>query len=222
MSMFRMVADIQTGDMLNLPVPQANFHNVVIKPSEWQKQMVAELAERAEKIRNGDVDPRSDNMLLVTNDGRNAALDMRCINPSIPDYPDSKINVCIRKVFDIYRETEDKKLTQMIFSDLSTPKGGKAFSVYDDIREKLTAMGVKPTEIAFIHESGTDEQKEKMFAAVRRGEIRILLGSTQKMGAGTNAQRLLIALHHLDCPWRPSDEGQSQCIQYNSDYSYSL
>jgi hypothetical protein len=144
-------------------------------------------------------------MLCVTNDGRNAALDMRCIDPSMPDYPDNKVNVCVQKVFDIYRETAENKLTQLIFSDLSTPKNGRSFSVYDDIKAKLIRMGVKTGEIAFIHDYETDEQKEKLFSSVRRGEVRIVLGSTQKMGSGTNCQTRLIALHHLDCPYRPSD-----------------
>ena len=213
MAMFHKVADIQTAEMLDLPTPKimsGKAITVAVDPSPELRAYTEKLVKRSERIYQRLVKPEDDNMLCVTNDGRNAALDMRCINSSTPDYPDSKVNVCVHKVFDIYKETEARKLTQMIFSDLSTPKSGKAFSIYDDIRDKLVALGVKPTEIAYIHEANTDEQKEKMFAAVRRGEIRVLLGSTQKMGAGTNAQRLLIALHHLDCPYRPSDLEQRE------------
>jgi len=202
------VADIQTGDMLNLPVPQANFHNVVIKPSEWQKEMVAELAERAEKIRDGDVDPRKDNMLLVTNDGRKLALDQRIINPMLPDDPKGKVSTCADNVFRIWEETKNKRLTQLVFSDLSTPKGDGSFNVYDDLKTKLLAKGIPEREIAFIHSADTETKKKELFAKVRKGQVRVLIGSTQKMGAGTNCQDRLIALHDLDVPWRPSDLAQ--------------
>jgi N12 class adenine-specific DNA methylase len=214
MSMFRMVADIQTGDMLNLPVPKASFHNVVARPSEWQKEMVAELAERADIIRRGDVDLRIDNMLRVTSDGRKLALDQRLINPLLPDGPGGKVSVCAENVFRIWEETKAERLTQLVFSDLSTPKptdketGERAFNVYDDLKQKLIAKGVPEGEIAFIHDANTEARKAKLFAKVRKGEVRVLIGSTQKMGTGTNAQDKLIALHDLDCPWRPSDLAQ--------------
>jgi hypothetical protein len=208
MNLFHLVADIQTADMLDLPVPKimgGKPITVAVEPSPELKTDVDLLVKRAEQIYKGAVKPDVDNMLCVTSDGRNAALDMRCIYPDAPDFPGSKVNACVRYVFDIYKETEALKSAQMVFCDISTPKGGADFSVYDDIREKLIAMGVKPAEIAFIHDANTDEQKDKMFAAVRRGDIRVILGSTQKMGAGTNAQKRLIALHHVDCPFRPSD-----------------
>jgi hypothetical protein len=214
MSMFRMVADIQTADMLKLPVPKANFHNVVLRPSEWQKEMVAELADRAEAIRGGNVDPRIDNMLRVTNDGRKLALDQRLINPLLPDDPDGKTAACADNVFRIWEETKEKSLTQLVFSDLSTPKpadkdtGERAFNVYDDLREKLIAKGVPEHEIAFIHDADTEAKKKVLFAKVRSGQVRVLIGSTPKMGSGTNFQDKLIALHDLDCPWRPSDLAQ--------------
>jgi len=208
MSMFKMTADIQTADMLNLPVPKANFHTEVIKPSEWQKEMVSELAERAQAIRDGDVDPTVDNMLLVTNDGRKLALDQRLINPMLPDDPNSKVTFCSENVYRIWGETKDKRLTQLVFCDLSTPKGDGNFNVYDDLKVKLTAKGIPAEEIAFIHEANTETQKKEMFAKVRKGQIRVLMGSTQKMGAGTNVQDKLTALHDLDCPWRPSDLAQ--------------
>ena len=208
MSLFYKVADVQTEDMLKLPVPEimgGKPTTIAVDPSPELKEYTEKLAERAELVHRRAVPPEQDNMLCITNDGRNAALDMRCIDPAMPDYPDSKVNVCIQKVFDIYKATADDKLTQMIFSDLSTPKNGKAFSVYDDIKAKLINMGVSAGEIAFIHDCETDEQKEKLFSSVRRGEVRIILGSTQMMGAGTNAQTKLIALHHIDCPYRPAD-----------------
>ncbi|GHT83982.1 hypothetical protein FACS18947_0710 [Bacteroidia bacterium] len=214
MSVFKQVADIQTADMLHLPVPKANFHNEVIKPSEWQKDMVAELAERAEAIRGGNVDPRIDNMLKITNDGRKLALDQRLINPLLPDDPEGKVAVCARNVFELWEKHKDERLTQLIFSDLSTPKpadketGERAFNVYDDMRAKLIAKGIPAEEIAFIHEADTEVKKKELFAKVRKGQIRVLMGSTQKMGAGTNVQDRLIALHDLDCPWRPSDLAQ--------------
>ena len=208
MSMFRTVADIQTADMLNLPVPKANFHTVVLKPSEWQREMIAQLAARAEKIRNREVDPSTDNMLLVTNDGRKLALDQRLINPLLPDDPEGKVSTCADNVFRIWEETKDKRLTQLIFSDLSTPKGDGSFNVYDDMKQKLMAKGIPAHEIAFIHSADTEVKKKELFAKVRKGQIRVLMGSTQKMGAGTNVQNRLIALHDCDCPWRPSDLAQ--------------
>jgi len=221
MSMFRMVADIQTADMLNLPVPKANFHTIVIKPSHWQKDMVMELADRAKEIRDGGVDPTVDNMLKVTNDGRKLALDQRLINPMLPDDPNGKVAVCADKVFRIWEENKDKKLAQLIFCDLSTPKKNNEMvekdgelvsaefqNVYDDLRKKLIEKGVPVDETVFIHEATTETQKKELFAKVRRGQIRNLMGSTQKMGAGTNVQDKLIALHDLDCPWRPSDLAQ--------------
>jgi N12 class adenine-specific DNA methylase len=208
MAVFRMSADIQTGDMLNLPVPKANFRNVVIKPSEWQREMIAELAERAEAIRGGRVDPRVDNMLRVTNDGRKLALDRRLMNPMLPDDPEGKVSVCAENVFGLWERHREKRLTQLVFSDLSTPKGDGSFNVYDDLRAKLIAKGVPEHEIAFIHDADTEAKKKELFAKVRQGNVRVLMGSTQKMGAGTNVQDRLIALHDLDCPWRPSDLAQ--------------
>jgi len=208
MSMFRTVADIQTADMLLLPVPDANFHTEVSKPSEWQKEMIAELAERAEKIRSGDVNPSVDNMLKVTNDGRKLALDQRIVNPMLPDDPEGKLARCAENVFRIWEENKAKRLTQLVFSDLSTPKNDGQFNVYNDLKEKLTARGVPEHEIAFIHSADTETKKKELFAKVRKGQVRVLLGSTQKMGSGTNVQDRLIALHDLDCPWRPSDLAQ--------------
>jgi len=208
MSTFKMVADIQTADMLNLPVPKANFHTVVITPSKWQKEMIADLAERAEKIRGGNIDPRIDNMLRVTNDGRKLALDQRIINPMLPDDPNGKVATCTDNVFRIWEEHKDKHLTQLVFSDLSTPKSDGSFDVYNDIKAKLIAKGVTEHEIAFIHQADTEAKKKELFAKVRKGQIRVLIGSTQKMGAGTNVQDKLVALHDLDCPWRPSDLAQ--------------
>ena len=204
-SVFKNVADIQTADMLNLPVPEAHYHNIALKPSEYQKQMVASLAERAEQVRNKQVDSSVDNMLLITNDGRKLALDQRLINPVLPADPESKAVKCAETVFDIWRRTAEKRSTQMIFCDLSTPKGEGVFSVYDDIRSKLVEMGVPENEIAYIHDAKTEAQKKDLFAKVRAGQVRVLLGSTQRMGAGTNCQQKLVALHHLDCPWRPAD-----------------
>lgn len=208
-SMFKMVADIQTADMLNLPVPEAEYHNVVIKPSEYQRDMVAELAERAEKVRNGMVDATEDNMLKITNDGRKLALDQRLINELLPDDPDSKVSTCASNVYHIWEQNKDKKLTQLVFSDLSTPHYDGSFNVYDDIKNKLINMGVPEDEIAFIHDANTEIRKSELFANVRKGNVRILLGSTFKMGAGTNVQKLLVAEHHLDVPWRPSDVGRA-------------
>ncbi|NLV51007.1 MAG: DEAD/DEAH box helicase family protein, partial [Clostridiales bacterium] len=208
MSMFRMVADIQTADMLNLPVPKANFHTEVIRPSQWQRDMIAELAERAERIRNRKVDPATDNMLKVTNDGRKLALDQRLINPLLPDDADGKVTVCAANVYRIWEQHREKRLTQLVFCDLSTPKTDGTFNVYDDLKAKLMAKGIPEHEIAFIHNADTEARKKELFAKVRKGQIRILMGSTQKMGAGTNVQDKLIALHDLDCPWRPSDLAQ--------------
>ena len=209
-SVFKNVADIQTADMLNLPVPEAHYHNIALKPSEYQKEMVASLAERAEQVRNRQVDSSVDNMLLITNDGRKLALDQRLINPMLPADPESKAVKCAETVFDIWRRTAEKHSTQMIFCDLSTPKSEGVFSVYDDIRSKLLAMGVPENEIAYIHDAKTEAQKKDLFAKVRAGQVRVLLGSTQRMGAGTNCQQKLVALHHLDCPWRPSDLQQRE------------
>lgn len=209
-SVFKNVADIQTADMLNLPVPEAHYHNIALKPSEYQKEMVASLAERAEQVRNKQVDSSVDNMLLITNDGRKLALDQRLINPMLPADPESKAVKCAETVFDIWRRTAEKHSTQMIFCDLSTPKGEGVFSVYDDIRSKLVEMGVPENEIAYIHDAKTEAQKKYLFAKVRAGQVRVLLGSTQRMGAGTNCQQKLVALHHLDCPWRPADLQQRE------------
>ena len=209
-SVFKNVADIQTADMLNLPVPEAHYHNIALKPSEYQKEMVASLAERAEQVRNKQVDSSVDNMLLITNDGRKLALDQRLINPMLPADPESKAVKCAETVFDIWRRTAEKRSTQMIFCDLSTPKSEGVFSVYDDIRSKLVAMGVPENEIAYIHGAKTEAQKKDLFAKARAGQVRVLLGSTQRMGAGTNCQQKLVALHHLDCPWRPADLQQRE------------
>ena len=210
MSVFKNVADIQTADMLKLPVPEAHYHNIALKPSEYQKDMVASLAERAEKVRNREVDSSVDNMLLITNDGRKLALDQRLINPMLPSDPNSKAAKCAENVFEIWQRTADQRSTQMIFCDLSTPKGDGSFSVYDDIRAKLLELGVPENEIAFIHNAKSEVQKKDLFGKVRSGQVRILLGSTQRMGAGTNCQQKLIALHHLECPWRPSDLQQRE------------
>ena len=209
-SVFKNVADIQTADMLKLPVPEAHYHNIALKPSEYQKEMVASLAERAEQVRNKQVDSSVDNMLLITNDGRKLALDQRLINPMLPADPESKAVKCAETVFDIWRRTAEKHSTQMIFCDLSTPKSEGIFSVYDDIRSKLVEMGVPENEIAYIHDAKTEAQKKDLFAKVRAGQVRVLLGSTQRMGAGTNCQQKLVALHHLDCPWRPADLQQRE------------
>ena len=205
MAMFKECADIQTADMLKLPVPKANYHNISVKPSDIQTEMVESLADRAETIRAGLVDANVDNMLKVTNDGRKLALDQRLINPVLPDFEDSKVNICTNNVFEIWEKTADKKSTQLLFCDLSTPKKDGTFSVYNDIRDKLIAKGIPPEEIGFIHDADTDKKKADLFAKVRSGDVRVLLGSTQKMGAGTNVQDKLIAIHNLDCPWRPSD-----------------
>lgn len=205
MSVFKQVADIQTADMLHLPVPKANFHTEVIKPSEIQQEMIKGLAERAEKIRGGGVDPHVDNMLRITNDGRKLALDMRLIQPLAPDDPDGKVAVCARNVYRIWEQTKEKRSTQLVFCDLSTPTTDGSFSVYDDLKKKLLDAGIPEDEIAFIHTADSEAKKKELFAKVRAGQVRVLMGSTQKMGAGTNVQDRLIALHDLDCPWRPSD-----------------
>ena len=210
MSVFKNVADIQTADMLKLPVPEAHYHNIALKPSEYQKEIVASLAERAEKVRNREVDSSVDNMLLITNDGRKLALDQRLVNPMLPSDPNSKAAKCAENVFEIWQRTADQHSTQMIFCDLSTPKDDGTFSVYDDIRAKLLELGIPENEIAFIHNAKSEVQKKDLFGKVRSGQVRILLGSTQRMGAGTNCQQKLIALHHLDCPWRPSDLQQRE------------
>ena len=210
MLMFREVADIQTADMLKLPVPKVNYHNIKTKPSEIQTEMVASLAKRAEKIRARLVEPNIDNMLKITNDGRKLALDQRMIDPMLPDDPDSKVNACVDNVYRIWEEHADTKATQLVFCDLSTPKNDGTFNVYDDMREKLIARGIPAGQIRFIHEATTDAQKKELFGKVRSGEVRVLLGSTPKMGAGTNVQDRLIAIHNLDCPWRPSDLEQRQ------------
>ena len=210
MSVFKNIADIQTADMLKLPVPEAHHHNIALKPSEYQKKMVEALGERAEKVRNREVDSSVDNMLLITNDGRKLALDQRLVNPMLPSDPDSKAAKCAENVFEIWQRTADQHSTQMIFCDLSTPKGDGSFSVYDDIRDKLLELGIPENEIAYIHNAKSEAQKKDLFAKVRAGQVRVLLGSTQRMGAGTNCQQKLIALHHLDCPWRPSDLQQRE------------
>ncbi len=210
MQMFREVADIQTADMLKLPVPTVNYHNIKTKPSEIQTEMVASLAKRAEKVRARLVEPNIDNMLKITNDGRKLALDQRIIDPMLPDDPDSKVNACVDNVYRIWEEHADTKATQLVFCDLSTPKNDGTFNVYDDMREKLIARGIPAEQIRFIHEANTDAQKKELFGKVRSGEVRVLFGSTPKMGAGTNVQDRLIAIHNLDCPWRPSDLEQRQ------------
>ncbi len=210
MSMFKETADIQTADMLKLPVPEAHYHSVVLKPSETQKEMVASLSERAERVRNKMVDSSVDNMLLITNDGRKIALDQRLMNDMLPDSETSKVGACAENVFDIWQRTADRKSTQMVFCDLSTPHGDGKFNVYDDLRNKLIAKGISAEEIAYIHTANSEAQKKELFGKVRSGQVRVLIGSTQKMGAGTNVQTKLAALHHLDCPWRPSDLQQRE------------
>ena len=205
MAMFKEVADIKTADMLDLPVPTANYHNIVVKPSDMQKEMVASLAERAEKVRSGMVNASVDNMLKITNDGRKLALDQRMINDMLPDFEGSKVNACVDNIYQIWEENVDKKSAQLVFCDLSTPKGDGEFSVYTDIQKKLIERGIPADEVRFIHEADTEVKKQELFKKVRKGEVRVLLGSTQKMGAGTNCQDKLIALHDIDCPWRPSD-----------------
>ena len=210
MSMFKNIADIQTADMIRLPVPKAKYHNIALKPSEIQKEMVQELVERAERVRNKMVDSNIDNMLLITNDGRKLALDQRLINPMLGDSETSKATACAENVFEIWKKTAESRSTQMIFCDLSTPKNDGSFNVYDDIKKKLTEKGIPENEIAYIHNAKTEMQKKELFNKVREGTVRVLIGSTAKMGAGTNVQQKLIALHHTDCPWRPSDLQQRE------------
>ena len=209
-SLFKESADVQTADMLNLPVPKAEYINEVLKPSETQEEMVSSFADRAEAVRNGNVNPRFDNMLKITNDGRKLALDQRLMNEMLPDEPESKVNRCVDNAFKVWEESSPDRGTQLIFCDLSTPKADGTFNVYDDVREKLVARGVPREEVAFIHEYNTETKKADLFAKVRAGQVRILMGSTPKLGAGTNIQDRLIALHHLDCPWKPSDLEQQE------------
>ena len=207
MNLFKQAADIQTADQLKLPVPEAKFQTVVVQPSELQKEMVANLSERAAQIHRGSVDPSQDNMLKVTSDGRKIGLDQRLMNPLLPDDPNSKLNACVKNVLRIWKDGKENRLTQLIFCDNSTPKAG-VFNVYDDVKEKLLAAGVQKEEVAFIHTADTEVKKKELFSKVRSGQVRILLGSTQKMGAGTNVQERLIAVHHLDVGWRPADMTQ--------------
>ena len=208
MNMFKEVADIKTSDQLHLPVPEARFETVVVQPSEHQQTMVAELSERAAAVHSSVVDPSVDNMLKITSDGRKLGLDQRLMNPLLPDDPNSKLNACVRNVLRIYEEGQSEKLTQLLFCDLSTPKNDGTFNVYEDIRAKLIQSGVPEEEIAFIHDADTEAKKKDLFAKVRTGQVRVLLGSTQKMGAGTNVQDRLVAVHHLDVGWRPADMTQ--------------
>lgn len=204
-AMFKEIADIQTADTLNLPVPKAIFHTIVTKPSDIQKEMVKSLGERAEKIRKKEVSPNIDNMLKITNDGRKLALDQRMINQLLPDFEASKINTCVKNLYEIWDKTKEKKSTQLVFCDLSTPSKDGKFNAYNDIKQKLMAKGIPENEITFIHDADTENKKKELFAKVRAGDVRVLIGSTAKMGAGTNVQNKLIAVHHLDCPWRPAD-----------------
>ena len=206
--MFRQVADIQTADMLNLPVPKAVYHNIAVKPTDIQKELVASLSERAEKVRKKMVDSNVDNMLLITNDGRKLALDQRLTNEMLPDDPNSKVSACVNNVYEIWEKTSEQRSTQLIFCDLSTPHNDGRFNVYDDIRKKLISKGVPENEIAFIHDADSEAKKKELFSKVRTGKVRVLIGSTAKMGAGTNVQQKLIAIHHTDCPWRPADVGR--------------
>ena len=206
MSLFKEVADIQTADQLHLPVPEVEYHNIVCQPTEFQKQMVQELSERAGKVHSGKVEPREDNMLKITSDGRKLGLDQRILNPLLPDDPGSKVNQCVGNILRIWSEGAADKLTQLVFCDISTPQGASGqFTVYDDLRRKLIRGGIPKEQVAFIHEADTDARKKALFAKVRSGQVRVLMGSTQKMGAGTNVQDRLIAMHDLDCPWRPRD-----------------
>jgi N12 class adenine-specific DNA methylase len=205
MALFRQVADIQTADMLSLPVPEVDYHNVSVKPSEMQRELVASLGERADRVRSGMVSPEADNMLVITNDGRKLALDQRLVNPMLPDFEGSKVSVCAENVFRIWEHHKGTRQAQLVFCDFSTPKADGSFNVYDDIKKKLVARGVPEAEVAFIHDANTEARKAELFAKVRSGAVRVLIGSTAKMGAGTNVQERLIAIHDLDCPWRPSD-----------------
>ena len=208
MAMFKEAADIKTSDQLHLPVPDAKFETVVVKPSEIQQDMVQALSERAAEVHSGSVDPSVDNMLKITSDGRKIGLDQRLMNSALPDDPSSKLNACVNNVLRIWNDTKEQKLTQLIFCDMSTPKGDGSFNVYDDIRTKLLNAGVPEQEIEFIHNADTENKKAELFSKVRSGQVRVLLGSTAKMGAGTNVQTLLVAVHHLDVGWRPSDMTQ--------------
>jgi len=205
MTLFKEVADIKTADQLQLPTPEAAYHNVVAPPTEMQIGMVQELSERAAAVHSGTVDASVDNMLKITSDGRKLGLDQRIINPLLPDDPGSKVNQCVENIARIWRDGEAGRLTQLVFCDLSTPKGDGSFTIYDDIRQKLIAKGIPEAEIAFIHEANAEIRKKELFAKVRSRQVRVLMGSTSKMGAGTNVQDRLVALHDLDCPWRPGD-----------------
>ena len=220
MAMWKESADIQTAEMLKLPVPEAENIAVVTKPSEFQKELVAELGERAEDVRNRLVEPKEDNMLKITSDGRKLALDQRLAFAELPDDPDSKINACVKNVLQVWQDTEPQKGAQLVFCDLSTPRGDGSFNVYDDIKQKLMAQGVPPEQIAFIHDAKTETQKAELFSKVRKGQVRVLLGSTSKMGAGTNVQKRLAALHHLDCPWRPADieQREGRILRQGNDF----
>jgi hypothetical protein len=210
MNIFKECADIKTADMLpDLKVPDVTFHNVVVQPTEHQKTMVKSLSDRAVLVQQKSVTPEQDNMLCITNDGRKIGLDQRLMNPLLPDEPGTKVNACIAHVHRIYNETAENKSTQLVFCDFSTPKADGSFNVYDDIRDKLVERGVPRDEIAFIHEHDSEDKKKALFSKVRKGKIRVLLGSTAKMGSGTNVQNKLIALHDLDAPWRPSEVGQT-------------
>lgn len=210
MNMFKEIADIKTSDQLKLPVPEAEYETVVLKPTEQQKEIVESLGERAEVVRNGGVDASVDNMLKITNDGRKLALDQRLVNELLPDNPESKISVCAEKSYEIWKDTAAQKSAQLIFCDLSTPKGDGSFNVYDDLKQKLIGKGVPEKEIAFIHDANTEAKKTELFGKVKSGQVRFLIGSTAKMGAGTNVQDRLIALHHLDIGWKPSDLEQRE------------
>lgn len=220
MAMWRESADIQTAEMLKLPVPEAENITVVTKPSEFQKELVTELGERAENVRNRLVEPKEDNMLKITSDGRKLALDQRLAFEELPDDPDSKINACVKNVLQVWQDTEPQKGAQLVFCDLSTPRGDGSFNVYDDIKQKLMAQGVPPEQVAFIHDAKTETQKAELFSKVRKGQVRVLLGSTSKMGAGTNVQKRLAALHHLDCPWRPADieQREGRILRQGNDF----
>jgi hypothetical protein len=208
MCLFKEIADIQTADMLCLPVPDAKFENIIVEPSDLQKEMVQELSERAAAVHARLVEPNIDNMLKITTDGRKIGLDQRLINPLLEDFPGSKVNACTDKVYQIWSDTSDKRLTQLVFCDFSTPNKDGRFNVYDDIRGKLIERGIPEHEIAFIHDADTETKKKELFAKVRQGKVRVLFGSTFKTGSGTNVQDRLIAIHDADCPWRPADLAQ--------------
>ena len=205
MNNVKQFADIQTADMLNLPTPEVEYKKVLTKPTEEQKLILESLSERAEEVRNRNVEPTEDNMLKITNDGKKLALDQRLVNEMLPDDKNSKVNACVENIYNIWKESIEKKSAQLVFSDMSTPKNDGSFNIYEDLKEKLINKGIPEEEIAFIHNANSEKQKDELFAKVRTGDVRILLGSTQKMGAGTNVQTKLIALHDLDVPWRPSD-----------------